>query len=210
MVYVPRAPSYELSDELDNTHVMIAVLSLVGGNRTHVTIPKDILTTTALYHSAIEVLIRTHLNQLPLLLRRTQATTYIPSHLYLSYDHTYTPYDERYCPSCLPIKIVGNELHTLLLCPHSSPISHPATLGLTCALRRYDLCSWSSHTPLHQTGLLLGSTPPEILRKFDQAWTHSTSTICTQLLYSVQSRFLKHQPPASPGPVSPLPCLSVP
>ena len=86
---------------------MIAVLSLVGGNRTHVTIPKDILTTTALYHSAIEVLIRTHLNQLPLLLRRTQATTYIPSHLYLSYDHTYTPYDERYCPSCLPIKIVG-------------------------------------------------------------------------------------------------------
>jgi len=36
---------------------LIAVHLSVGGNRTHVTIPKDILTTIALYHSAIEVLI---------------------------------------------------------------------------------------------------------------------------------------------------------
>jgi len=56
-------------------------------------------------------------------------------------DHTYTPYDERYCPSCLPIKIVGNELHTLLHFSHSSPLSHPAILSLTRALRIFDLCS---------------------------------------------------------------------
>ena len=36
---------------------LIAVLLSVGGNRTNVTIPKDILTTIALYRSAIEVLI---------------------------------------------------------------------------------------------------------------------------------------------------------
>ena len=36
---------------------LIAVLLPVGGNRTHVTVPKDFLTTIALYHSAIEVLI---------------------------------------------------------------------------------------------------------------------------------------------------------
>ena len=36
---------------------MIAVLLSVGGNRTHVTVPKDILTMIALYHSDIEVLI---------------------------------------------------------------------------------------------------------------------------------------------------------
>ena len=41
---------------------------------------------------------------------------------------------------------MGNEPHTLLHCPHSSPLSHPAILSLTRALRRYDLCSWSSHT----------------------------------------------------------------
>jgi len=57
LVYVPRAPSFELSDELDNAHVMIAVLSPGGGNRIHVTVPKVFLTTIALYHSAIEILI---------------------------------------------------------------------------------------------------------------------------------------------------------
>jgi len=152
--------------------------------------------------------LRTHLNQLPLLHLRTQATSYIPSHLQISNDNTYTLYDERYCPSCQPIKIVCNKLHTLLLDPHSSALSHPATLGRTRALRRYDLCSWSSHTPLQQNALLLGSTPPKIFRKFDKAWIHSISTFCTELLHLVQSHFLKHQPPASPGPVPSLPCLS--
>ena len=36
---------------------LIAVLLPVGGNRTHVTVPKDILTTITLSYSAIEVLI---------------------------------------------------------------------------------------------------------------------------------------------------------
>jgi len=103
--------------------------------------------------------LRSHLDQLPLLRLRTQATSYIPSHLHLANDHTYTPYDQRYCPSCLPIQIVGDELHTLLHCPHSSPLSHPAILSLTHALCRYDLCYWSSHTPLQQFAILLGSSP---------------------------------------------------
>jgi len=55
-----------------------------------------------------------NLDQLALLRLRTQATCYIPSHLDLANDHTYTPYDQRYCPSCLPIQIVGTALHTLL------------------------------------------------------------------------------------------------
>jgi len=36
---------------------MIAVLLPVSANRTHLTLPKDFLTTIALYHSVIEVLI---------------------------------------------------------------------------------------------------------------------------------------------------------
>jgi len=32
LVYVPRVPSFELSDELDNAHVMIAVLFTGSGN----------------------------------------------------------------------------------------------------------------------------------------------------------------------------------
>ena len=83
--------------------------------------------------------LRSHLDQLPLLRLRTQVTSYIPSHLQLANNHTYTPYDQWYFPSCLPIQIVGNEPHTLLHCPHSSPLSHPAVHTLTRVLRRYDL-----------------------------------------------------------------------
>jgi len=113
--------------------------------------------------------LRSHLDQLLLLRLRTQPTSYIPSHLHLANDHTYIPYDQRNCPSCLPIQIVGNEPHTLLHCPHSSPLSHPDILSLTRALRRYDLCSWSSHTPLQQTAILLGSRAPKLLHKHDKA-----------------------------------------
>jgi len=144
--------------------------------------------------------LRSHLDQLPLPQLRTQATSYIQSHFNLVNDHTYTPYDQRYCHSCLPIQIVGNELHSLLHCPHSSPLSHPAILSLTRALRRYDLCSWSSHTPLHQTTILLGSSPPKLLCNHDKAWIYYTSTTCTQLIYSLQSHFFEHQPSASPRP----------
>ena len=58
--------------------------------------------------------LRTTHNQLPLLRLRTQATSYISTHLHLSDTHTYTPYAERYCFSCLPLQILGNETHTLL------------------------------------------------------------------------------------------------
>jgi len=98
---------------------------------------------------------------------------------------------------------VGNEppSHILLHCPHSSPLSYPAILSLTRALRRYDLCSWSLYTPLQQTVIFLGSSPPKFFRKHEKAWTHSTSSTCTQLIYSLQSHFFKHQPSTSPGPV---------
>jgi len=66
---------------------------------------------------------------------------------------------------------------------------------------RYNLCSGSPHTSLQQTAILLGSDPPKLFRKHDKAWTHSTSTTCTQIIYSFQSHFLKHQPSASPRPV---------
>ena len=48
--------------------------------------------------------LRTHLNQLPLLGLRPQATCYrdIPSHLNLANEHTYIPYDERYSPLASP------------------------------------------------------------------------------------------------------------
>ena len=56
LVYVPRVPSFELSDELDNAH-MIAFLLPAVGIEPHVAVPKNLLTTEALYHSATEVLI---------------------------------------------------------------------------------------------------------------------------------------------------------
>jgi len=103
---------------------------------------------------------RTHLNQLPLLRLRTQTTCYIPSHFHLANNHAYTYYYERYCPSCLPTKIVGNELHTLLQCPRLTPLSHPAVLSLTRALRSLaDITSaLGLHTP-HCNKPLFSSAP---------------------------------------------------
>ena len=103
--------------------------------------------------------LHSHLDQLPLLRLRTQATSSITSHLHLANDHTYTPYDQRYCPSCLPIQIVGNEPHTLLHCPHSSLLSHTAIFSLTRALRGYDLCSWSSTPHSNKQQFSLGPAP---------------------------------------------------
>ena len=74
--------------------------------------------------------LRSHLDQLPLLRLRTQVTSHIPSHLHLSNTHTYPPYDQRHCPSCLPIQIVGNEPHTSYTVPTltTSPILSSLTL----------------------------------------------------------------------------------
>ena len=78
-------------------------------------------------------------NQLPLLRLRTQATNYIPTHLHLSNKQTYAPFDERYCLLCLPLQIPGDETHTLLHCPHFSPLIQPAIDSLMSNLRQFDL-----------------------------------------------------------------------
>jgi len=63
------------------------------------------------------------------------------------------------------------------------------------------------HTPYFNKPIFSSALPPlKLLRKYDKAWTRSTSTMFTQLIYSVQSHFLKHQPSASHGPVTSLPC----
>jgi len=78
-------------------------------------------------------------NQLPLLRLRTQATNYIPTHLHLSNTHTYTPYAEQYCPLCLPLQTPGDETHTLLHCPHFSPLTQPAIDSLMLHPRQFNL-----------------------------------------------------------------------
>jgi len=78
-------------------------------------------------------------NQLPLLRLRTQATSYIPTHLHVSNTDMYIPYADRYCLSCLPLQISGDETHTLLHCPHFSPLTQPAIHSLMLNLRQFDL-----------------------------------------------------------------------
>jgi len=55
------------------------------------------------------------------------------------------------------------------------------TSALGRYLGRYDLCSSSSHIPLQQTAILLGSSPPKLLCKHDKAWTDCTCARSTQL-----------------------------
>jgi len=86
-------------------------------------------------------------NQLPLLRFRTQASTYIPSHLHFSNTHTY---DEQYCSSCLPMQIIGNETHTLLHCPHFSPLVQPAIQSFGFNHLQFDRWAWAIYTDIQK------------------------------------------------------------
>jgi len=126
----------------------------------------------------------------------------VTSHLHLANDHTYTPYDERYCPSCLPIKIVGNELHTLLHCP-TLPLS-PNLPSKAFLVPFADMTpAPGPHTPRFNKPLFSSTLPP--ISSFANTTKHEPTQprLCEH--NSVQSHFLKHQPSASPGPVPSLP-----
>ena len=131
---------------------------------------------------------------------RTQVTSYIPSHLHLNNNHTHTPYDQRYCPSCLPIQIVGNEPHTLLHCPHSSHLSHPAILALPALF--VDLISVPGpHTP--RSNKLRFSLGPGPLNSFKNTTKHGLTLPLLRAL-SLQSHFSKHLSSRSTAPVTSL------
>ena len=130
--------------------------------------------------------LRTPYNQLALLKRiRTQVTGYIASHLHFDKNHIRIPYDERHCPLCLPQQTVGDELHTIVHCPHSSPTAQPTTLELTKTLRLLDLWSWATYDPLQKLGMLLGSLPPSIQRKNKRQWTLLTTPLCIQFSHQI-------------------------
>jgi len=135
--------------------------------------------------------LRTSHNQLPFLRLRTQATTYIPSHLHLHNIHTYTPYAERYCPSCLPLQIPsnGNETRTLFHCPYFSPLAQPAIQSLMLNLRPFDLWAWATYIDPQKVSMLLGCIPPKLDRQHEKTWVVLTSATCTQLIYSIQSHY---------------------
>jgi len=149
-------------------------------------------------------------NQLPLLRLRTQATSYIPTHLHLRNNQKYIPYAERYCPglSCLPLQIPGDETHTLFHCPQFSPLIQPAFHNLMLNLRQFDLWAWATYRDpeTQKVAMLLGSIPQRIDRQREKAWVFLTFPKCTQLIYSLQSHSGSRltQPSVSPVP-SPLP-----
>jgi len=148
-------------------------------------------------------------NQLPLLRLRAQATNYIPTHLHLSNTDNYTPYAERYCLSCLPLQIPGDETHTLLHCPNFSPLNQPAIHSLMLNLRQFDRWAWATYTDTQKVAMLLGSIPPKLYRQHEKAWVLLTLPTCTQLIYSLQSHSRLTQLSVFPVP-SPLTTISFP
>jgi len=167
----------------------------LGRKASYIHIARDDLQRLDLFKSA--QFLRTPHNQLPLLRLRTQATSYISTHLHLSNTHTSTPYAERYCSSCLPLKILENEAHTLLHCPHSSPLAQPAIHSLMLNLRRFDLWAWATYTDTQKVAMLLESIPPKLDRQHEKAWV--LLTFPTQLIYSIQSHSRLTQPPVPPS-----------
>jgi len=149
-------------------------------------------------------------NQLPLLRFRTQATSYVSTHLHLDNAHTYTPYAERYSSSCLPLQILGNEAHTLLHCPHSSPLAQPAIHSLMLHLRRFDWWAWATYTDTQKVAMLLGSISPKLDRQHEKAWVRITLPTGTHLIYSIESHSRITQPPVLSSTSLPATILSSP
>jgi len=86
----------------------------LGRKASYIQIARDDLQRLDLFKTV--QFLRTPNNQLPLLRLRTQATSYISTHLHLRNTHSYTSCADRYCSSCLCLQILGNETHTLLHC----------------------------------------------------------------------------------------------
>jgi len=175
-------------------------------------ITRDDLQRLDLFKPAQFLRTRAPHNQLPLLRLRTQATSYISTHLHLSNIHSCTPYAERYCSSCLPLQILGNETHALLHCPQSYPLAQPAIHSLMLNLRRFDLWAWATYidTQNLKAATLLGSIPPKLDRQHEKAWVLLTFPTCTQLIYSPLSHSRLTQPPVLPSTSLPATILSSP
>ena len=65
---------------------------------------------------------------------------------------------------CLPLQIPGNETHTLLHCPHFSPLTQPTIDTLMLNLRQFDLWAWATYTDTQKVAMLLGAIPPKLDR----------------------------------------------
>jgi len=173
----------------------------LGRKSSYIHIARDNLQRLDLFKPA--QFLHTPHNQLPLLRLRTQSTSYISTHFHLSNTLTYTPYVERYCSSCLPLQILGNEAHTLLHCPHSSPLAQPAIHSLMLNLRRFDLWAWATYTDTPKVAMLLRSIPPKLDRQHEMVWVLITFPTCTQLIYSFNLSLVLPNPLSSSLPPSP-------
>jgi len=123
----------------------------------------------------------------------------------VSNTHTYTPYTDRYCPLCLSLQTPGDETHTLLHCPHSSPLTQTAIHNFILQLRQFDLWIWTTYTDTQKVSILLGDLPLQLARQHEKSWTLLTFPTYTQLIYSLQAHSRLTQPPVPPlSPPSPL------
>jgi len=106
---------------------------------------------------------------------------------------------------CLPLQIPGDETHTLLHCPHFSPLIQPAIDSLMLNLRQFDLWVWATCTDTQKVAMLLrlGALPTKLDRQHEKAWVLLTFPTCTHLIYSLQSHSRLTQPSVPPVP-SPL------
>ena len=79
----------------------------------------------------------------------------------------------------------GDETHTLLHCPHFSPLIQPAIRSLMLNLRQFDLWARAAYTDTvtQKVAMFLGSIPPKLDRQHEKAWVLLTFPTCTQLIY---------------------------
>jgi len=169
--------------QLDNAAVISAGQRPTGRKASYIQIARENLQRLDLVKPA--QFLRTSHNQLALLRLRTQAISYIPSHLHLSNSHTKNPYDEQYCSLCFPLQILGIKTHILLHRPYFSSLAQPGIQSLMLNIRQFDLWTWATYTDTQKVAMLHGSIPPKLDRQHEKAWVLLTFPTCIQRIRSM-------------------------
>ena len=128
----------------------------------------------------------------------------ISSHLYFTYTGPCPPYAGRMCLKC-PLPIHGNEAHTFLQCPTTTPAHTSAKTALSGTLRLVDLPAWKSFSSAEHISILLANSPPDLLKKNLVLWTQESTPICAQFARALRKLAQKAAPVNNVPTLTPTP-----
>jgi hypothetical protein len=126
-----------------------------------------------------------HGHALDLIRLRAQAwPQYIPTHLHFSGRKARQQYQHRCCEYCHQPSALGDETHVFLKCPTTAILVSETVDQIHKKLRLFDAPPWSSFTDTQRVSILLGTSPPSLLKNYTKEWMQE----CVPLLHTYTTK----------------------